>query len=493
MRTFIGRREELSALAEVFDSPRSEFRVIRGRRRIGKTRLLTEAAKDRTDTIFFTGAEDVTADKKNRERICEKLADFAKDDVLKAAKGLSWNSIFEKITKIAASRQNMMIIFDEIQWIARQGSGFLSDLKEAWTRLFQPSGKTKIIICGSSSKFFEHKSSGSESVLYKLRTMSDIRLKPMTLSETSQFCEGWNRQEVVMAQMMFGGVPYYLDLIIAPERGFVQCINDIAFTSKTIFFDEVVETLKLDLSSTTRAIQILSVLGQSGKTLKQISENAHLSASTVDELAEKLVDYGVLYKRYPLGLQPKANDFGMKYFIADEFLNFYFNVLDREQRAIKNNVSGRLLFKSVFKEGYYIKNFTGKAFELVISKIIKGGMNAPINKKLSINNLEKYEVGSFWRTGDSDGNQIDIVVSSDEDRCTRLIEAKWTNKKVGAEPGNAIEQVLNRDYPNPKGHKINRFVVSSSGFTSEAVSFASKNQVGTIELDDLFDQPRSSA
>lgn len=487
MRTFIGRREELSALAEVFNSPRSEFRVIRGRRRIGKTRLLTEATKDRTDTIFFTGAEDVTSDKMNRERTIERLADFTKDNVLKAAKGLSWSSIFEKMAELANGRQNMVIIFDEIQWIARQGSGFLSDLKEAWTRLLQPSDKVKIIICGSSSKFFENKASGPESVLYKLRTMSDIWLKPMTLCETSKFCKGWDTKEVVLTQMMFGGVPYYLDLIIEPERGFVQCINEMAFTSKTIFFDEVIETLKLDLSSTARAIQLLSVIGQNGKTLKQICENAHLSPSTVDELAEKLTGYGVLYKQYPLGLQPKANDFGMKYFIVDEFLNFHFNVLDKEQRAIKNNTSGRLLFKNVLKEGYYIKNFTGKAFELLISKIIKSGTPVPINKKLSVANLEKYEVGPFWRTGDFDGNQIDIVVSSDEDRCTRLVEAKWTNKKVGIEPGNAIEQVLGREYPNPKGHKINRFVVSSSGFTAEAASFASKNRVGLIELDDLFD------
>lgn len=487
MKTFIGRKEEIAAVNEVFATALSEFRVVRGRRRIGKTRLLTETAGTRPDTIFLTGAEDVTSDKKIRERVREKLADFAKDNILKSARDLTWALLFEKIAELGSTRQNLIIILDEIQWIARQGSGFLSDLKEAWTRLFQPTNKIKIIICGSSTKFFEHKTGHSESVLYKVRTMSDIWLKPMTLGETSLFCKGWNKHEIALTQMMFGGIPYYLDLITEPRRGFVQCINDVAFTPKTIFFDEVVETLKLDLSSTTRAIQILSVIGQDGRTLKQITENSMLSASTVDELVEKLVDYDILYERYPVGLKPKSNDSGMKYFIRDEFLNFYFCILDKEQRAIKNNRFGRLLFKNILKDGHHIKNFTGKAFELIISKIIERNINAPINKKLSINNLEKYEVGSFWKISGDDGNQIDLVVASDEDRCTRLIETKWTNKKTGTEPGNAIEQVLSRDYPNPKKHKINRFVVSSSGFTNEAVSLASKNHVGLIELCDLFD------
>ena len=287
--------------------------------------------------------------------------------------------------------------------------------------------------------------------------------------------------------MIFGGIPYYLDLISEPKRGFMQCINDLAFTAKTIFFDEVKETLKLDLSSLGRVVELLSVIGQDGKTMERIAKDSLIPTSTLDELLEKLVNYQTLFKNYPIGETPKAKNFGMKYYIRDEFLNFFFNVLDKNKNRIKNNARNKMILNDVIEDGYYIKNFTGKAFELVIRKIIERNLPARINKLLSIDNLFNYEIGSYWKTENIFGNQIDLVVDSDEDRTTRLIEAKWLNGKVGIEKGNAVEQVLGRNFPNRKGHNIRRFVVASSGFTVEAMTLAKENNVTLIQLEDMFD------
>lgn len=489
MGMFIGRKGELRSLKETFDSRRSEFRVVRGRRRVGKTRLLQESIGGRGGAIFISGMEDVNSDRKIRDKFIKRLAEFSGNTILNSAQNVPWPQIFQITAEIAAFHKNLILIMDEIQWLARHGSGFLSDLKEAWTTKFQPAGNIKIIICGSSNKFFELKTAGAETVLHKLRTMSDIWVMPMTLGETGIFCKGWNRHEIVLTQMMFGGVPYYLDLISEPERGFMQCINDAAFTAKTIFFDEVKETLKLDLSSIERAVETLSVIGQDGKTMERIAKDSLIPTSTLDELLEKLVNYQILFKNYPVGEIPKSRSLGVKYYIRDEFLNFYFNVLDKIRGRIKNNVRNKMILGGVIEDGYFIKNFTGKAFELVVRKIIERNLPAKINKILSINNLSNYETGSYWKTEDTSGNQIDLIVDSGEDRCARLIEVKWLNGKVGIERGNAIEQALERNFPNRKGHSVRRFVIASSGFTSEARIFAKENGVSLIELEDLFDLP----
>lgn len=486
MERYIGHKEELKYLKETFDSKSSEFRVVRGRRRVGKTRLLQEATRGMKDVIFISGLEDVNSDRKIRDRFVEKLAEFSESAILNSAQNIPWPQIFQITAEVAAKRKKLILVMDEIQWLARHGSGFLSDLKEAWTTKFQPAGNIKIIICGSSNKFFELKTGSAETVLHKLRTMSDIWVLPMTLSESALFCKGWKKHEITLTQMMFGGIPYYLDLISEPERGFMQCINDIAFTAKTIFFDEVKETLKLDLSSIERAVEILTVIGQDGKTMENIARNSLVPTSTLDELLEKLVNYQILFKNYPLGEKLKAKDIGVKFYIRDEFLNFYFNVLDKNKNRIKNNVRNKMLFNDVIKSGYFIENFTGKAFEMIVRKIIERCLPAGINKTLSINNLSNYEIGSYWKTEDAHGNQIDLIVDSDEDRCARLIEVKWMNNKVGTEPGNAVEQVLSREYPNRKAHKLRRFVVASSGFTNGAKTFAKANDVGLIDLDGLF-------
>lgn len=487
METFIGRKNELQSLKETFESDRSEFRIVRGRRRVGKTRLLKEAIGGMKNVIFISGLEDVNSDRKVRDRFIEKLAEFSNSALLNSAQDVSWPHIFQITAELAETRKSLVLVLDEIQWLARHGSGFLSDLKEAWTTKFQPAGNIKIIICGSSNKFFELKTGSAETVLYKLRTMSDIWVMPMTLGEVGMFCRGWNRHELVLTQMMFGGIPYYLDLISGPERGFMQCVNDIAFTAKTIFFDEVKETLKLDLSSIERAVEILSVIGQDGKIMERIAKDSLVPTSTLDELLEKLVSYQILFKSYPVGETPKAKNFGVRYYIKDEFLNFYFNVLDKNKGRIKNNVRNKMILGAVIEGGYFIKNFTGKAFELVVRKIIERNISARINNILSIDDLSNYETGSYWKTEDMPGNQIDLMIDSDEDRCVRLIEVKWLNDPVGVEKGNAIEQALGRNFPNRKGHLIRRFVMASSGFTSKARAFAKENNVFLIEFGDLFD------
>ena len=53
---FIGREHELNTLNKLYNSDKFEFAVIYGRRRVGKTALISEFTKDK-DTIFFTGVE----------------------------------------------------------------------------------------------------------------------------------------------------------------------------------------------------------------------------------------------------------------------------------------------------------------------------------------------------------------------------------------------------------------------------------------------------
>ncbi len=56
MMRFVGRTRELSALAQHYDTGRFEMVVVYGRRRLGKTMLLAEFAKDKR-CLFFTAQE----------------------------------------------------------------------------------------------------------------------------------------------------------------------------------------------------------------------------------------------------------------------------------------------------------------------------------------------------------------------------------------------------------------------------------------------------
>ena len=58
MYTFIGRDKELCTLQTAYESDRSELVVVYGRRRIGKTALLTQFCKDKAGVYFAAKRQD---------------------------------------------------------------------------------------------------------------------------------------------------------------------------------------------------------------------------------------------------------------------------------------------------------------------------------------------------------------------------------------------------------------------------------------------------
>src|SRR5687767_828000 len=51
-RTFVGREREIKAITRELARPRPSVLVLRGRRRVGKSRLLIEATRDR-QTVYY--------------------------------------------------------------------------------------------------------------------------------------------------------------------------------------------------------------------------------------------------------------------------------------------------------------------------------------------------------------------------------------------------------------------------------------------------------
>ena len=91
---------------------------------------------------------------------------------------LNWEILFENITDYARQRRDrlVLLVFDEIHWIAKRNSGFVSKIKKAWL-FWEKVGNIKLIICGSSSRFFDDKVSRASSVLRGFPLAPDPRIQ----------------------------------------------------------------------------------------------------------------------------------------------------------------------------------------------------------------------------------------------------------------------------------------------------------------------------
>ena len=399
---------------------------------------------------------------------------------------LSWRVIFEAMTQYAtATKGSLVLVFDEIQWMSKTGSGFVGSLKEAWQR-WEPTGHIKVLICGSSNKFFYDHVGGDEKTLRGLKTHSDIWVHPFTPHEVKQYYfKKWSLVEVALVYMMIGGVPYYLNQI-EPSQGFIHAINQAFFTKQTIFLEEIDELLKLEfyVNAQNTVKRILGALGQDGCELHLIVQKTGLSLATVSDALHKLLDYQIIFRKLPVYSKPHKNDGGYRYYMKDFYLNFYYQVLLPHSTVIKNNGHGLIFPYSILsaKTGYFINNFSGKAFELLMRYVLenKSDQNAKVFKVLQLSDAN-YTVESYW----SVETQIDLVIDHAADRLTRCIECKW----LGHAPDKNILSTLTpqrRPGKTPKTNNLRHYLALSQPWTANFEKMAEKQGIGLLGLPDIF-------
>lgn len=487
---FLGRNHELQRLQTFLQQPGSGFTYMRGRRRVGKSWLLKKfQQKQKSFCFYFSGAADENTSSTIKRFVIEweQLAQTRSLSELSHT-ALIWNRIFQEMSSFAQTKQDpVILIFDEIQWIAKKGSGFVGNLKEAWLD-WEKSGNVKVIVCGSSNKFFNEYTGGEEKILRGIKTSASIWVEPFTLSEVKEYYfPNWSLEEICLTYMMFGGIPYYLTQIQS-DKGFVHAINHAAFIEDSIFLEEIDEVLQMEFNKrgVKTVKKILSSLGQDGSLQKTIHTKTGISLSTLSEVLERLVDYGLVFKKLPAHKKPERNESGYLYYMKDFFLNFYFQILEPLQTKIKGNTKGLLFPYACLQSntGFYIPNFSGKAFELLIRCILenKNRREGRIFERLQLLD-ENYNVSTYW----DKHTQIDLIVEHHKDRLTRILECKWISSKVDRS-AEYINELLSKSYPVLEGFTKKYFLVLSQDVSKSFRECAEEKNIGLINLSDLCDR-----
>ena len=107
---FIGRKKELDLLESLYKSGKFEMLILHGRRRVGKSYLVSHFAKNhQKNVVYFTG--DKSSEKSNVQNFCEEL-----NKVLKAGDFLNsfstWNDVYSFL-KNTEIKERLVLIIDE--------------------------------------------------------------------------------------------------------------------------------------------------------------------------------------------------------------------------------------------------------------------------------------------------------------------------------------------------------------------------------------------
>ena len=464
----IGRKAEIRELEKCEKSNKSELVCVFGRRRVGKT-FLVEQTFSGYFTFRATGIE--TGNTRMQLRAFhQRLKDYG-DNTKQIPK--NWFEAFSRLQhllnsqKIQMSPHGKKIVFlDEFPWFATPRSDFLPAFGEFWNRCGTIGGNYCFIICGSATSWIINnvlKDSGS---LYN-RVTSQIFLSPFNLKEAEEFLSdrnfGWSRKQIAECHMVFGGLPYFLDLL-NPDESLSWNISNLCLNQHAILGHESKKLLEATLKKSDIYGRILEYLSEFcyGTGKKKCREHLNIPEGTFSRAVEELVECGYVQEFKNRYSQGKA----LQLRLTDPFLLFHYKFISKPVTDYKEDF------------GYYI-NWRGHAFEILCLSHIK-----QIKAALGISGVSTSEF-SWTSEKKKDGAQIDLVIERD-DGITNICEAKFTDTPFSIS-GDYEKKLLNkidvfREESKTKA-ALKLVMISSEGIAGTAHT---ENISRVLTLDDLF-------
>ena len=481
--TVIGREEELNTISRLYESERSEFLAIYGRRRVGKSFLIEEALGEKISFMAVGIYQKIDPD--NPEKVesyrQKQLAHFYNSLV---EYGLSkagnhaptnWMEALELLKRLLQRKRarRKVVFIDELPWLAGpQSAELLEELGHFWNLWARKRKDIFLIVCGSATSWMVDNVMRDYGGLYG-RITESIFLKPFTLEECERYWvkRGFHlsRYEIALTYMVIGGVPYYMDSI-RPDRTMADNINAIYF-DKDKARQEFKDVYTGLYSSSEIYIHVIRELGKKfyGMTrdelLKAVDKKGGGSFSGI---LENLIDSGII-RSYTLYGGPRKQTV---YQLVDFFTLFYLRFVENPDYTSWRSVQRSKPFYA----------WAGNTFELLVLEHMTQLTNAL--------RIKEYATPFSWRgmTPDNKGVQVDLIIPATAERADYICEMKFSEGKYTLSNDDAeeitrqISAVRNSKIHKPS-HSIYVALVTSFGVTE------SKHKIHVndiVTLDSLF-------
>jgi len=129
MNKFINRNNELKLLKKLYQSSKSEFVVIYGRRRLGKTTLIRNFVKKIPHVYFMA---DRAGEEISKSSLALTMSEALSEPLLKSIKYPSWYDLFAAFDKFRSKNKKTVLILDEFQYLCQMQPAFASFIQKWW-------------------------------------------------------------------------------------------------------------------------------------------------------------------------------------------------------------------------------------------------------------------------------------------------------------------------------------------------------------------------
>ena len=432
---FFNREKEIKYLLEIEKKAKknSQMTVMVGRRRVGKTMLIKKSYSSKNFLYFFIS-------RKNEALLCEEFSKIITDtlDVKMFGEIKKFSELFEFILNLSQNN-SFTICIDEFQEFMNINQAVYSEMQNIWDS-YKEKAKINLILCGSiyslMNKIFEN----YKEPLFG-RATNKIILKPFSVGTIKEIFKTYHPNyaniDLLAFYILTGGVAKYVEYFVDNNTFTLADMVNIIFDENSIFIDEgkavLIEEFGKEYATYFSILSLISSSKTSRSEIESILEKS--LGGYLDRLCN---DYSIIKKVRPFNAKEGTRT--IKYYIEDNFLNFWFRFIYKYNSAIEienyENVKDIVLrdFNS------YAGRFLEKYF---IEKLKKS---------------KKYtEIGSYWETGNQ--NEIDIIAVNESAKEILFVEVKF-DKARGS---------------------INKLIEKSKNFMSKRKRYSAEYKIFSLE------------
>jgi len=462
---FYGRDSELGKMNALYDSDEHQTVVVYGRRRVGKTTLITEFCKGKR-TIFFSALES-TADK-NLKALSKAVNALLYPGSTANAGYSSFEDVLTKIYE-EAGKERLVFVIDEFPYLAAAERSIPSLLQHMIDHKFSKTG-IFMILCGSSMRFMENQVLGRKSPLYGRRT-AQFRIEPLNYMAAAEADPNAAPDTSATIYGLAGGIPLYINkLAVGKDGGIGAAVIKNILERTSYLFEEPKNLMKQELREPARYNAIIVAIAEGASRLNEIASKTSLEYVLCAKYLSVLISLDIVGKKAPVYDTTKNKTL---YFIKDNFFNFWFRFIPDNMSQIEAGRSEQVYRHEIEP---HMDRYMGGPFEDICRQyLVHFAEGLPFMIK---------KIGSWWGGNPLTKSQEEIDILAVNGKKAIFGECKWRKEPIDVAVLKELERKaeLFRDL-----EKKYYYLFSRSGFTPKLTKIAEENDsVRLITLAEIY-------
>ena len=415
MSAFIGREAQLRRLDSLLSRVTADDEgkpgkavLIRGRRRVGKSRLVEEfVARAGLPYVFYTASGRST--REELRLFAEEVAssNLPGAAVFRDVQIASWDAALRLLAS-AVPDGGSVVIIDELPYLAKSDPGFEGTLQKMFDRELS---RRRVLLLGIGSDLAMMEALNAYGRPFHQRA-TEMVVPPLSPAEVGEMLN-LGAADAFDAFLVTGGLPLICD---EWHQGLTlwEYLRAALDEPTSALLVSAERALAAEFPAEAQARTVLSAIGSGERTFTNIGRAAgHLQQGSLNRSLKILLDKRVVEVDQPLSVKSGAKN--QRYRVADPYLRFWLAFLGPHMAEVERGRGDRVLSRITTSW----TSWRGRAIE----PLLREALDRVLAEALLI---EVGVVGGYWtRTNDP---EIDIVIADRQPVARRILgvgSIKW--------------------------------------------------------------------